>query len=334
MTTPLSPVDLSALKNKSVLITGGSSGLGLETVHLFLSAGAYVTIADVQPPLDDGVLGPGPPQQQQQHDAAAQWQYVHCDVSDWTSQVEAFKRAIKFGPPGAGGIDIVATFAAVDFAQHLVDFTMAAAAGSASLDRDPVAPTTKCLDVNLRGTFFSAALALHYFRLFSPPPSASASSASSTTTTTTTTKSLIFISSLAAYLDDTHNTTYTTSKFGTRGLFRALRARAHDEMNVRVNLIAPWGVKTPMTAPLLEMLEKAGIQEGQGFTFAAKEDVARAAARCAVDEELYGTSLSLLTQLSSFSPLFCSQCAPDGAFADHRRWTAVTMPRPRNCSRA
>ena len=44
----LTPTDPSNLKNKSILITGGASGLGLHAAKFFAEAGAFVTIADVQ----------------------------------------------------------------------------------------------------------------------------------------------------------------------------------------------------------------------------------------------------------------------------------------------
>jgi NAD(P)-dependent dehydrogenase (short-subunit alcohol dehydrogenase family) len=39
-------------KNKSVIITGGASGVGLATARKFAAAGAYVTITDLN--LDTG----------------------------------------------------------------------------------------------------------------------------------------------------------------------------------------------------------------------------------------------------------------------------------------
>lgn len=35
------------LANKSIIITGGASGIGLATARAFASAGAYVTVADL-----------------------------------------------------------------------------------------------------------------------------------------------------------------------------------------------------------------------------------------------------------------------------------------------
>jgi 5'-hydroxyaverantin dehydrogenase len=95
---PFQPVDLVGLKDKNTLILGGSSGIGLETTQLFLANGAFVTIADVQPPLEN---------LEGQH-----VQHVKCDVTDWISQVEAFKKAIAFR--GKGTLDAVVTFAAID----------------------------------------------------------------------------------------------------------------------------------------------------------------------------------------------------------------------------
>jgi 5'-hydroxyaverantin dehydrogenase len=272
MTSPLAPVDLTDLKDKSVLITGGASGIGLETAQLFASHGAYVTIADVQSPLTDLA-------REGQH-----VQYVHCDVSDWSSQTAAFKKAIEFSP--AKSLDVVATFAAVDPLENLIDHVKAAA--DVSLTTDPAPPSLRTFDINLKGSYYSASLALHYLRL----------QPEKTTSSTPLTKALIFISSLAGYLDDDHNVAYTTSKFGTRGLFRAIRRRTISEFNpgIRVNLIAPWAVKTPMTAPLLKVMEGMGIQDGKGITFAKSETCAQAVGRCAIDESLHGRAFAVMPE--------------------------------------
>jgi 5'-hydroxyaverantin dehydrogenase len=124
----------------------------------------------------------------------------------------------------------VAAFAAVDKAGHLVDQINAS---EVSLKEDPYPPSTLSLEVNLKGCFYTTFLALHYFRL---KPKSGVETAQD--------KSLIIVASLAGYLDDTHNTSYMASKFGARGVFRAVRQRAQADLGVRVNLIAP--VRIPM----------------------------------------------------------------------------------------
>jgi NAD(P)-dependent dehydrogenase (short-subunit alcohol dehydrogenase family) len=44
---PSSPTDTSVLEGKSVIITGGASGLGLAYVKAFASKGAFVTFGDL-----------------------------------------------------------------------------------------------------------------------------------------------------------------------------------------------------------------------------------------------------------------------------------------------
>ena len=151
-------------------------------------------------------------------------QSVHCDVSNWDNQVAAFKKAIQFSPTGT--IDVVAIFAGVDNVGHLVDQVQA---NEASLEQDPTPPSTISLDVNTKGSFYTTYLALHYFRL----------KPQGTTKTVSRDKSLIFVTSLAGYVDDTHNSSYTAFKFGARGIFRAVRQRSYNDMGVRCNLIAP-----------------------------------------------------------------------------------------------
>jgi 5'-hydroxyaverantin dehydrogenase len=268
-------VDLSALKGKSVLITGGASGLGLATAREFAAAGAYVTIADIQP------VEAGEKIVRQLTNQSYKVTYAYCDVTNWESQVKAFKTAIMFAPQKM--LDVVAMFAGIGSeAGNVVEHVQA---NEASLDQDPAQPSIRPLDINLTGVYFSTYLALHYFRLKpqnqeQAPPINSDSGGMQT-------KSLIFISSLAGYIDYPGHSLYNAGKFGVRGLFRSIRSKTKD-MGVRSNLLAPWYIKTPMTADLRKHLKSQGIEEGKGITFGRIEDVVEIAGRCAVDESLDG----------------------------------------------
>ncbi|KAK3718306.1 hypothetical protein LTR37_005119 [Vermiconidia calcicola] len=71
--------ELTSLKDKVILITGCSSGIGLATVKLCLNAGAKVVGGDVNPcpHSSDSLI------------------YERVDVTDWKSQAALFKKAIE-----------------------------------------------------------------------------------------------------------------------------------------------------------------------------------------------------------------------------------------------
>lgn len=265
-----SAVNLSALKGKSALITGGASGLGLATVRSFAAAGAYVTIADLQEVGEEIA--------QELTSQGYHARYAHCDVTSWESQIKAFKTAITFSPEKT--LDVVAMFAGT--AVNMGNVVDRVQAQEASLDRDPPEPGVKALDVNLTGVLYSTYLAFDYFRL-KPQNQAPVGGSSESSPS----KSLIFVSSLAGYIDYPAHSLYNAGKFGVRGLFRSVRSKA-KETGVRCNLLAPWYIKTPMTAAISDMLEAQGIEDGKGVTFAPIEFVVEAAGRCAVDENLEG----------------------------------------------
>ena len=88
------PIETRNLKGKSVLITGGASGLGALIATAFAEHGARVTIADLN--------------ESQGQDLAATKEnlnFVRTDVTDWSSQIQAFKAAIAFS--GDNRVDIV-----------------------------------------------------------------------------------------------------------------------------------------------------------------------------------------------------------------------------------
>lgn len=300
-------VDLASLKAKSALITGGASGIGLATARAWAAAGVYVTIADIQP------VEAGAKLAAELSSAGGHVNYAWCDVTDWDSQIAAFKSAITFPPSQT--LDIVATFAGTAFApQNEVDQVLAA--GEPSLDINPKRPDTRNIEINLTGVYYSSWLALYYFRL--KPKATTANHADAVTngdqdgtdsTVTSSpngipnnntdstvpspsgplpTKSLILVASIGAYMDSPKASTYPASKFGVRGLFRSTRARTLD-IGVRCNLLAPWFIDTPLIAPIKKAMASRGIDMAKMLSFASVESCVDAANLCAADSEIHGT---------------------------------------------
>lgn len=263
---PSDTASLSALKGLSILVTGGASGLGESTSRLLAEHGAYITMADVK---DGTALAT------ELTDKGQKAQYVRCDITDYDSQIAAFKSAIEFS--GKSELDAVLAFAGVDDVGPLVDYVAAS-------DDIPAPPSVKAIDVNVKGTFYTATLALHFLRSKSPESAKK--------------KSFLIVASMASYVDDTHNTSYTTSKFGLRGLFRSLRGAAYSQLNLRVNALCPWGMYTPMTAPILDHLATLGIvsNEGKGLTLVPHEVLTQAAARTVVAEGVWGRGVAIMPE--------------------------------------
>ncbi|RFU33829.1 hypothetical protein B7463_g2506, partial [Scytalidium lignicola] len=265
------PTDPSNLKGISILITGGASSLGLSSTTFFTKSGALVTIADLQ---DGSKIAAG------LVDQGYAAQFVHCDVTNWDSQVKAFQAALHFSPTKT--LDAVAAFAGVDIIGNFVEHV---AASEVSLEGPPPPiPNLAPIEVNPKGMWYTATLALHYFRL--KPQDIISDKAQWS-------KSLTVVSYLGGYIDGIPSTAYTAPKFGSRGLFRSLRANAHQQLNVRVNLICPWAMKTPMTEPALAMLAKIGILPSKGITLVEHNVLIQALGRITVDDTISGLSSSL-----------------------------------------
>ena len=251
-------LDFSLLKTKTVLITGGVSGLGALMAIQFAQHGASVTAADINEQQGKAFV-------QELSEKGLHINFVHADVTDWTSQIHAFKSAIAFGQRNR--IDVVVAGAGVAGAGLVPDKE------TPSLDKDPPQPVAsdRAYDVNAKGVYYTSKLAQYYFAL----PVASEDLESSPYR-----KSLVVISSLAGYLE-LNNSDYTASKWAVRGMFRAERSRMEDN-GYRINLIAPWVMDTPMAKGLAEYCRNKGIPVGDA------NHVADTVVRCAVDESICG----------------------------------------------
>ena len=135
--------DLTSLRNKSTIITGGASGLGKANTLAWAAAGAYVTIADVQDSLGEALA-------KEITSKGGKASYVHCDVTNYESSVKAFKHAVNFSESKT--LDYAVLYAGViGNAKNLVE--LVEVNEKVSLDEDPVKPTYTALEVNLTGTW-------------------------------------------------------------------------------------------------------------------------------------------------------------------------------------
>ncbi|KAI0175364.1 hypothetical protein BJ166DRAFT_172828 [Pestalotiopsis sp. NC0098] len=130
--------DLVGLKGKVVIVTGGSSGIGLATVKLLLAQGASVVSGDVQPH-PETVTGP--------------FTFVKTDVTAWSDLVALFKKAKEVH----GRIDSVFVNAGIgpraDYLSTEVD-----------ANGDLKEPSHAVFDVGLKGAVNTTTLAIYYLR--------------------------------------------------------------------------------------------------------------------------------------------------------------------------
>ncbi|TGJ81273.1 hypothetical protein E0Z10_g7496 [Xylaria hypoxylon] len=132
---------LASLKDKVVIITGCSKGIGLSTAQLLLSLGASVVGADLHEPAEGTV-------------SSTQFVFHNANVAKWQDLVGVFKKAMELHDR----VDHVFANAGVSPATDYVS--------GIELDDngDPKEPTSLVLDVNLKGAINAATLAVHYIR--------------------------------------------------------------------------------------------------------------------------------------------------------------------------
>ena len=92
------PPNRADLVGKSVIVTGGANGMGEVTVRDFVSAGAYVTFADVNEPRGKSI-------EAELNAEGEKCAFVKCDIRDWDEQKAMFEVAKARSP--AKSVDVV-----------------------------------------------------------------------------------------------------------------------------------------------------------------------------------------------------------------------------------
>jgi NAD(P)-dependent dehydrogenase (short-subunit alcohol dehydrogenase family) len=137
-----SPVDTSEkydpswVAGKTILITGGASGFGAGFSRHWAYHGANIIVADINVEQGNRIV-----EEMRKQTGSEHHHFVKCDVTDWQSQVDMFREAIKLSPHG--GIDsVVANAGIVDNGPPFDE--------PRGLDVDePAKPVWKAFDVNL-----------------------------------------------------------------------------------------------------------------------------------------------------------------------------------------
>lgn len=263
------PLHTSVLENKTAIITGGASGIGLGIAAALSQYGVRVGILDINEEAglraqrDLSIAGGGTVK------------YFHTDVTSWDSQLAAFKEVLAWS---GNTLDIVIPSAGVR-SHNMRDLVYDQLA---DLTRDPTRPPTTTFDVNLRGTYYTTYLALTYLTRFASQPSSMEREFK---------PQLLFMSSLAGYAEQSLSADYAATKYGVRGMWKAIRSQGKLFGGCQANLLAPGFVHTDAGAGKEEREEKHGIV---GVKAAKTEDVVEGAVRCVCDGGVEGMFFSIL----------------------------------------
>jgi len=107
------PARYPSLVDKTVLITGGGSGIGAAMAMLFAAQGCRVVIFDIDDPPSRALVAGL--ERDGRHAA-----YFHCDVTD----VDALQRTIRAAESSHGSVDVLVNNAARDDRQALMSATV------------------------------------------------------------------------------------------------------------------------------------------------------------------------------------------------------------------
>jgi NAD(P)-dependent dehydrogenase (short-subunit alcohol dehydrogenase family) len=230
------PADISTaiLKDKVVVLTGGSSGIGAATVALFHSLGAKVIFGDVNSQDGDMLVESLAKNSPSSDDPGVH--FLQCDVRSYADNLALFKAAMdKYGR-----VDHAVANAGVSEQGVWFDPGL----GIEGVEEDPGDPIT--LDVNLKAVVLFARIACQYLAHGNEKAKED--------------KSIVLVSSLAGFIEFPSLQLYQAAKHGVLGLMRSLRTTSLTAFHrLRVNAVCPGVTRTPMTKSFAHVWATQGL---------------------------------------------------------------------------
>jgi NAD(P)-dependent dehydrogenase (short-subunit alcohol dehydrogenase family) len=262
------PIPYTSLKSRTVVITGGASGIGAAIATLCAEHGANVIIGDINLSQAESLIATLRQTTSNPHHHA-----LPLDVTSWPSQFTFFQTAASLSPHK--GIDTVIANAGVSdyhegkLFQQPPDYT--------TMSTPPPPPPNRTVTTNLTGVLYTTHLALSYL-------SHNPNSTPTKTPTPPRDRHLLLVASIAGLAAVPTVPLYAAAKHGVVGLFRALRATTPSTTGVRTNLLLPYFVNTPILGP-------EGPLVMAGAALAEITDVRDAAVRFIADQSISGSAL-------------------------------------------
>nr|A0A3G1DJE9.1 RecName: Full=NADP-dependent dehydrogenase M3; AltName: Full=Squalestatin S1 biosynthesis cluster protein M3 [Phoma sp. MF5453]AMY15060.1 NADP dependent dehydrogenase [Phoma sp. MF5453] len=257
-------IDHCVLSGKTAIVTGGASGIGHGIAQALSSNGCKVAVLDLSGPLEAGT-------DESNIDSP---KLFECDVSSWESLLAAFQEVLIWS---GNSLDIVVLSAGVR-SHNIKDLILERPAGSTST---PVKPPSSVFDVNLLGTYYSAYLALWYFTNLEAKRDEAEFNWK---------PQLLFIGSLASYVEQPLSADYCASKHGVRGLWKSVRSHSALFGDCQTNLLAPTFIdnrqgstKSRGDGALISLTNDVKLGE--------VSDVVAGALRCLCDRNIEGRAL-------------------------------------------
>ncbi|OAL23030.1 hypothetical protein AYO20_11092 [Fonsecaea nubica] len=247
---------------KSVVVTGGASGIGLGITRSFAEQGAHVSVLDVNPEGEQIVKGLS------SEYPNASFSFMKADISKWDELAAVFEHIYR----EQGRIDVVMANAGISREPKLI------------VDEEtPSKPALHTVEVNLIGTIYTVKLAIHYIRKNAVVNGATVPSKGS----------IICTASNAGLYAFGVAPLYAASKFGVVGLVRSL-ARQLEREDIQINALAPAVLETNI-APDKALFKKMIITPMSTLTRGVQQLVSNPSLTGQI-AEIHGENVSLRDQ--------------------------------------